>query len=109
ALRSGHVDITKAMTASEKQQESALAQSRVTLGTAVHQEDALAKPAATRLSELRLQLDKARLESESFRTSLYAAHPELKTVRGEVKPVTVEEAIGVLPDDRAVLLEYVVT
>jgi CHAT domain-containing protein/Tfp pilus assembly protein PilF len=108
-LRSGHVDITKAMTASERQQERALAQRRVTLGTAVHQGAAVAKPDAVRLADLKVQLENARLEYESFRTSLYASHPELRTVRGEVNPVTVDEAISVLPDDRGVLLEYVVT
>jgi CHAT domain-containing protein/Tfp pilus assembly protein PilF len=108
-LHSGQVNITKAMTASDQERERSLTRSLVTLGAAVRQEASLAKPDATRLADLRLQLENARLDYESFRTSLHAAYPELKAVRGEVSPVSVEEAIGLLPDQRSVLLEYLVT
>src|SRR6202008_1702471 len=63
----------------------------------------------SRLTELRAQLQQARLDFESFQTNLYAIHPELKAQRGEAQPLKVEEAAALLPDAASALLEYVVT
>jgi CHAT domain-containing protein len=108
-LRSGQVNITKAMTASEQEQERGLTQALVTLGAAVRQDTVLANRNATQLADLRLRLDKARLDYESFRTSLYAAHPELRVERGDASPVDAQQAAALLPDGRSALLEYLVT
>jgi CHAT domain-containing protein len=54
-------------------------------------------------------LQKTRLDYEAFQTDLYAAHPELKTQRGQVEPLTPEQAADLLPDAQSALLEYVVT
>jgi len=55
------------------------------------------------------QLEKARLNYEAFQNSLYAAHPELKTQRGEAPIINLHELAELLPDASSVLLEYVVT
>ncbi len=66
------------------------------------------QPDKTRLNGLENQLQKKRLEFEDFQTRLYAAHPELKVYRGEMKPITPEEAGKLLPDNQTALLEYAV-
>ena len=61
------------------------------------------------MTELKAQLQKARLDFEAFQTSLYAAHPELRAQRGEAQPLRLAEAAALLPDAASALLEYVVT
>src|SRR5262249_39651761 len=67
------------------------------------------KPDQARLIALKDQLQKARLDFEAFQTDLYAAHPDLRTQRGEAQPLRIEEAAALLPDAASALLEYVVT
>jgi CHAT domain-containing protein/Tfp pilus assembly protein PilF len=108
-LQSGKGDITKAMTAQEKERERKLRTEQISLNSQVSRESLRAQPDQTRLADLKARLQKARLEYEAFQTSLYAGHPELKAQRGEAKTVTPEETAGLLPDAQSALLEYVVT
>ena len=107
-LRSGRVNINKSMTASERQREQELTAHLVALNTQIAGEQARDKPDPARLGGLTVQLDKARLEREDFQTSLYAAHPELKTQRGEAEVLQLKQAAELLPDNKSALLEYVV-
>jgi CHAT domain-containing protein len=66
------------------------------------------KPDAQRVNELKPRLEKARLNYEAFQTTLYAAHPELKTHRGEAPIIKAEELAVLLPSRVSALLEYVV-
>ena len=61
------------------------------------------------LRDLDARIQKARLDLFSFRSALYAAHPELRLARGDVSPVTVAEAGALLPGPDAALLEYALT
>jgi CHAT domain-containing protein/Tfp pilus assembly protein PilF len=108
-LQSGKGDITKAMTAQERERERRLRSEQVSFNSQVSRESLVPQPEQTRLAALKARLQKARLEYEAFQTSLYAAHPELRVQRGEAKPVTLEEIAGLLPDAQSALLEYVVT
>ena len=108
-LRSGRVNVTKAMTAEEQEQERSLNLALVSLNTQIQRETARSQPDQARLSELKAQLPKARLDYDQFQTALYAAHPELKAQRGEVRLLKLEEAADLLPDAKSALLEYVVT
>lgn len=108
-LQSGNVNISKAMTADEKQQAQALKIAMVSLNTQFYRESQSEKPNPARLSELKSRLQKARLEYEAFQDKLYAAHNALKTQRGEVTTFTVEEAGSLLTDAQTALLEYVVS
>jgi CHAT domain-containing protein/Tfp pilus assembly protein PilF len=108
-LRSGRISVTKAMTAEEQEQERGFNNRLVSLNTQISRENIRPHPDAARLNDLKAQLQQARLDYEAFQTSLYAAHPELKTQRGEAEPLTLEQARGLLPDARCALLEYVVT
>jgi CHAT domain-containing protein len=108
-LRSGRVNLNKAMTAQEQRQEQSLNSLMVSLNAQVGREESRPQPDAARLADLKAALQKARLDHEAFQTNLYAAHPELKVQRGEVQTVKLEETAELLPDAKSALVEYVVT
>jgi CHAT domain-containing protein/tetratricopeptide (TPR) repeat protein len=107
-LRSGRVNITKAMTAQEQERETRLKNELVTLNTQVARESANPRSDQAHLAELQSRLQKARLDFDAFQTSLYGTHPELKTRRGESQPIGLEEMRDLLPDEKSALLEFVV-
>jgi CHAT domain-containing protein/TolA-binding protein len=108
-LRNGRVDISKALSAEEREQERSLNSAIVALNTQLKRESLQPVPAKTRISEIENGLKRARLEYDAFRTRTFAAHPELKTQRGETEPLKLDEVGELIPDDRTALLEYVVT
>ncbi|MFN2511370.1 MAG: CHAT domain-containing protein [Pyrinomonadaceae bacterium] len=108
-LQTGRVNVTKAMTGEEREQEHKLNGQLVSLNAQISRETTISQPDQARLTELRAQLQKARLNFEAFQTNLYAAHPELSVQRGKAQPLRLEEAAALLPDAASVLLEYVVT
>jgi CHAT domain-containing protein len=108
-LRSGRVNVSKAMTASEQERERALRGEVASLNAQISRESLRAQPDQQRLSELRARLQKARLAFEAFQSALYTAHPELKAKRGEAPLITLEQAGELLPDTKTALLEYLVT
>ena len=101
-LQQGRVSIHKTMTAAEQQEEqrlkSELTRLNKQLARVTHADN-----------EVETQLEKARLNYEAFQNALYAAHPELKTQRGEAPIINAKELAELLPDSSSVLLEYVVT
>jgi CHAT domain-containing protein len=101
-MAQGHVQITRAMSDAEKQQEQTLAQSAARWNAAMMRQSA-ADPKTTAAFE------KAAGDLESFRSSLYAAHPELRVRRGETPPLTLAETDALLPDAQTLLLEFAVT
>lgn len=108
-LQSGHINVTKAMTSGEQQQEHALEKELISINNQVSRESASQRTDAPRHAELHLQQGKARLRLEDFKTQLYATHPELRTQRGEAQPLRLEETSGLLSGPDCALLEYVVT
>ncbi len=108
-LQSGKIKFNKTMTAQEQEQEQRFKNELVSLNAQISKENGRKQPDKTRLADLQNQLEKKRLEFEDFQTRLYAAHPELKVQRGEMKPISLEEAGKLLPDNQSALLEYVVT
>lgn len=108
-LHSGRINVNKAMTATEQEQERGFNNRLISLNTQISRETQRSQPDVARLNDLKAQLQKARLDYEAFQTSLYAAHPELKAQRGEIETLTPEQALALLPDARSALLEYVVT
>lgn len=108
-LQQGRVSIQKSMTAGEQQQERRLKSELTRLNTQLARATQSDKNDPQRLSELKPQLEKARLTYESFQTSLYAAHPRLRIHRGEGPLIKAQELAALLPDATSALLEYVVT
>ena len=108
-LRTGRVRINKAMTAAEQARERKLNSALVALNTQLSQQKLEPDHDEKQIADLTARLETVRLEYESFQTSLYAAHPELKVQRGETLPLTFDEASRMLPaDGKTALLEYVV-
>lgn len=107
-LQQGRVSVHKAMTAKEQEQERQLKSQLTQLNKLLARVTQSEKDAA-RVSEVENQLDKARLSYEAFQDALYAAHPELKTQRGEAPIVNAQELAELLPNASSVFVEYVVT
>ena len=107
-LYSGRVNIVKAMTRQEQEQERTLRAEIISLNTQVTRSSQQDKPDQARLRDLTSLREKVRLNYEAFQTSLYAAHPELRVQRGEAQVIKAEEIAALLPDDKSALLSYVV-
>ena len=103
-LQSGRINVTKAMTAKEQEQERDLVREIVTLNSQISREGL---PASDRLASLKARLEKARLNYEAFQTNLYAAHPKLKAQRVQTPPLSLAETSDML-DSKTALLEYVI-
>jgi CHAT domain-containing protein len=108
-LQQARGTVNKAMTASEQEEERRLKSDLTQLNkqlTRLAQSD---KPDAARVAEVEAKLEKARLDYEAFQNTLYTAHPELKTQRGEAPIINAQELAHLLPNASSVLLEDVVT
>ena len=108
-LQQGRVRVNKAMTVSEQEEERRLKSELTQLNRALTRLTQSEKQDASQISEVEAKLEKARLDYEAFQNSLYAAHPELKTKRGEAPIINAPELAGLLPNASSALLEYVVT
>jgi CHAT domain-containing protein len=108
-LQQGRVTVQKAMTAEEREQEHKLKSEMTLLNARLTRAMQSSKPAPQSTDEIKSRLEKVRLDYEAFQTSLYIAHPELKTYRGEAPVIKAEELAALLPKPSSALLEYVVT
>src|SRR3989442_6351959 len=77
-LQRGRVNVTKAMTPQERDQERRLNGEMVSLNMQLMQERSRPQADVARLAGLNERLNKARLNYEAFQTSLYATHPGLR-------------------------------
>jgi CHAT domain-containing protein/tetratricopeptide (TPR) repeat protein len=107
-LQQGRVDLKKAMTDSERDQEQTLRIAMASLNTQISQAAQSAKLDQKKLNDLQARLQIVRLEYDAFRDKLYAAHPELKVKRGDAQIIRAEETASLLPDANTALLSYLV-
>ncbi len=108
-LRHGRSDISKTMTAEERDHEKQLQATVTALSSQQRKEISLRQPDKSRIAFIDTQLQKARLEYEAYETRIYAAHPDLSAGRGGSEPLSLNEAGGLINDSSTALLEYVVT
>jgi len=108
-LRHGRSDISKTMTAEERDHEKQLNATITALSSQQRKEISLRQPDKSRLAFLDTQLQKARLEYEAYETRIYAAHPDLRARQGGSEPLSLNEAGALINDSQTALLEYVVT
>jgi CHAT domain-containing protein/Flp pilus assembly protein TadD len=108
-LQTGKIDVTKAMTSEEQQQEKKINFELASINKQIYNESLNEKPDAALLSDLKLNLEKLRLKQDAFRTALYAAHPELQAQRGEGTVISFEKQADIFPDHSTALMEFVVT
>jgi CHAT domain-containing protein/Tfp pilus assembly protein PilF len=109
AIESDVAQRATSMTTEEKERERKLIGQIVSLNARIYRQRASPQPDESLLKELNAHLEKARLEYEAFMTGLYAAHPELKVWRGEMKPLKLEEVGPLLENATTAFLEFVVT
>jgi CHAT domain-containing protein/streptomycin 6-kinase len=108
-LRHGRSDISKTMTAEERDHEKQLEATITALSSQQRKEISLRKPDKSRLAFIDAQLQKARLQYEGYETRIYAAHPDLTAGRGGSESLSLNEAGALINDSQTALLEYVVT
>jgi CHAT domain-containing protein len=107
-LRHGREDMTRSMTAEERDRERSLNASMTVASAQIRQEIGLPQPDQAKLANLETRLQQARLEYEAYETRIHAAHPDLRIQRGDTRALTVKEAESLIPDQQTALLEYVV-
>jgi CHAT domain-containing protein len=108
-LQNGRGNVTKSATPAEREKEQQLNRKIVSLNRQITGERLKSQPDEKRMAEVEEQLKKARLEFEAFQTTLYAAHPELKIHRGDIRPVSFDDASSLIPDSKSALLDFIVT
>ncbi|HKG79466.1 MAG TPA: CHAT domain-containing tetratricopeptide repeat protein, partial [Pyrinomonadaceae bacterium] len=107
-LQAGRANIRQSWSKEEQQADEQHRLRLVSLNSKLTAEVRRDKADASRVAELKAEVEKARLEYEDFETRLYAAHPEIRMRRGEAPLIKSEELSSLLPDASSALLEYVV-
>jgi CHAT domain-containing protein len=107
-LRSDRRPVTRSMTDDERARENALRRSLSSLNSQVLTAAQSSARDEARLLALKRRRDAKRLESEDFQATLYSAHPELRIQRAAIPAAQVREAVGLLSDSSAAIVEYVV-
>lgn len=105
-LKGGKVQVTKNMTDQERTEEQMLLTSLQKLNEELMQEKS--NPDSKNLPEIQKKLQDARFSYESFRTNLYAAHPELKLKRGDFETAGFEKSADIL-ENSEIVLEFAVS
>lgn len=107
-LHGGRADVSKAMTAPEREQERELKAALYALNSQLAGEARKKQPDGARVEALNAQVRQARLALEDFRNRLFTTHPELRMQRGEAPALRPEELAGLTPAPDTALVEYVV-
>lgn len=100
--------ITSSMAPAEAEQERKLERSVVAIKAQIAREREKKQPNLQRYATLDLRLQKSLGDYREFEAALYAAHPRLKTLRGEAAPRGLEEAVALLSDSSTAFVEFVV-
>ncbi len=100
--------ITNSMTQAEQEQERKLERAVVATKAQMAHEREKQHPNLQRYATLDLRLQKSLGDYRAFEAALYAAHPRLKTFRGEAAPQGLEAAAALLSDSSTAFLEFVV-
>lgn len=108
-LQSAKVWITKTMTPREREQERKFLTDIAAFNTKIQRERERQNPNKVRLNDLTEKLRKAQKDYAAFRDRLLARRPQLKTMRGEGKPLDAARAAALLTDSETALLDFVET
>ena len=104
----GNLEIPKAMTASEKEEEQSLNRKITDLNNEMTAERLKRSPSDSRLNQIASHLDDARLKYAAFRNVLFASHPDLKLQLGQLPPLKLSDLNGLMTDHKTAFLEYVI-
>lgn len=107
-LRDGPAE-RRLLTVDERTRERELERRLADLRASLWAEASRTGPDEAILNRLRGELVTARRAHAEFRAVLHAAHPALRLHRGETAAGSVDAAADLLPDERAAILEFLVT
>lgn len=108
-IKSGKINVSEAMSASEREQENDLLKQLTSLNAEILFEQRRPQVDAARLRELVAQRLAARRSYELFQTNLYARYDDLRQRRGAIPALNEAQLKQLLPDNKHVLVEYLVT
>jgi CHAT domain-containing protein/Tfp pilus assembly protein PilF len=108
-LQSAKVWITKTMTPLEREQERKFLTDVAAFNVKIQREMERQNPNKVRLNGLTEKLRKAQKDYAAFRDRLFARRPQLKTLRGEGKPLDAARAAALLTDSETALLDFLET
>lgn len=108
-LKNGRTQLSGTMTAGERQHDLDLRIKLASLNTRLMRAGHSSPSNPKGLADLTSDLNQTRLEYAGYQTILYAAHPQLRLQSGAIEPVTLPQAIQVLPGADAAFVEFVVT
>jgi CHAT domain-containing protein len=109
ALRDGKPDVSRALSSTENKQLKRLNTNISGLNELIRREQANDRLDATRLDDLFVKLDSARLEYESFQDALFSTHPDLNLRRGHIPTLTSEELSVLARESIPAYLEYIIS
>src|SRR5262249_37062916 len=98
-LETGRIEVTKAMTQQERIEEQRLKSELVSANNLIYRENLAKSPDKSVLDNLEARREKARAGYEAFQINLYVAHPELEIHRGNMQPISFEQAGHLVPPD----------
>lgn len=108
-LSGGRFQPANVMTPSEKKEEQQLNQAIIAINNEIRQERLKKSADAAQLGQLNAKLDAARLKYASFQDVFHAAHPEWKTLPGQIGALEPDDLNKLIPNQKTALLDYVVT
>jgi len=108
-LQSAKIWITKTMTPREREQERKFLTDLAAFNTKIQREMERQNPNKARIDDLTEKLRAARKDYAAFRDRLFARRPQLKTLRGEGKPLDAARAAALLTDAETALLDFAET
>jgi CHAT domain-containing protein/Tfp pilus assembly protein PilF len=108
-LRGGRININRSLKEDERSEERRLYAAMVSLNSQIRAERMREPVNQSLIATLEERLEKARNEYETFQSSLYAKHPELKARRGVFPSFGTQDLATVVSDNGTAVLEYVVT
>ena len=100
------LDIAKAMLPAEKENERKLDGQLAALNTQLYREYQQKNSDKNRIGDLKIRLEKARVDYDSFLDRLFVDHPELRVDRGRSAPFTIQDAMHALPSQDAAVVEF---
>jgi tetratricopeptide (TPR) repeat protein len=100
-------DIARGMSPEEREEERKLATGVATLVARIARERGLPKPDAARIAALQQSLDEATAQRRTWMASLFERLPDLAAWRGLAKPDTAPDLKALVPDERSLVLSFV--
>jgi CHAT domain-containing protein/Tfp pilus assembly protein PilF len=100
-FQNGRTQLSDVMSAAERDRDRELRMNIASLNAKMVRAEA---GSATLKGEIR----RARLDYDSYETALYAKHPEWKVRSGDIKPVSLQEAIPMMGGPETAFIEFVV-